>query len=61
MCLKGQIHWFSKVEKMGMTLLLCVTPKPPIPPFHRSARGFIMKVYKKLWRKKSLLINAKYY
>lgn len=46
---KGQILWFSKVKIVQMTLLLCITLKSPT--WSLSQKGFIMKVYKKTWRK----------
>ena len=49
MYLKGQILWFSKVKIVQMTLLLCLTLKSST--WSLSQKGFIMKVYKKIWRK----------
>lgn len=46
---KGQILWLSKVTMVQMTLLRCMTLKSPT--WCLSQKGFIMKVYKKIWRK----------
>lgn len=61
MCLMGQILWFSRVKIMGISLFLYITLKPPTHPLTEVEWGLIINVYKKIRRKKSLLINAKYY